>query len=274
VIVDAHHHLWDPALADYPWMNDEMASIRRRFGPGQLEPLLREHGVAGTVVVQARASLDETCALLGIADATPFLLGVVGWVDLADPRIADILAGFGEKLVGIRHQVHDEPDPRWLLRPDVQRGLEAVGEAGLAYDLLVRPRELPAAFEAARRQPDTRFVVDHLAKPPIRTSAVVEWARGLAELAQLPNVTCKLSGLVTEAHWSSWRHDELVPYLRRTVDWFGCERCMFGSDWPVCLLAADYGAVLSLVVDALRDDERASVLGETASRVYCLEQPR
>jgi L-fucono-1,5-lactonase len=274
VIVDAHHHLWDPALADYPWMNDEMASIRRRFGPEQLEPLLREHGVAGTVVVQARASLDETRALLEIADATPFLLGVVGWVDVADPATADILDGFGEKLVGIRHQVHDEPDPRWLLRPDVQRGLEAVGEAGLAYDLLVRPRELRAAFEAARRQADTRFVVDHLAKPPIRDGAADEWARGLAALAELSNVTCKLSGLVTEAHWSSWSRDELVPYLRRAVDWFGCERCMFGSDWPVCLLAADYGAVLSLVVEALREDERASVLGETATRVYCLEQSR
>jgi L-fuconolactonase len=271
VIVDAHHHLWDPALAEYTWMTDEVAPIRRRFGPEDLEPLLHEHGVAGTVVVQARASLDETRYLLEIADATPFLLGVVGWVDLVDPGVADVLAGLAGKLVGIRHQVHDEPDPRWLLQGGVQRGLAAVGEAGLAYDLLVRARELPAALETARAHPRLRFVVDHLAKPQLRTGSTDAWASGLAELAELPNVTCKLSGLVTEADWSSWRSDELVPYLRRALDWFGPERCMFGSDWPVCLLAADYGTVLSLVAEALREGERAAVLGDTAMRVYRME---
>src|SRR6266511_441672 len=245
MIVDAHHHLWDPALAEYPWMTDEVAPIRRRFGPEDLEPLLREHGVAGTVLVQARGSLDETRALLEIADATAFVLGVVGWVDLTDPGVANVLAGLSGKLVGVRHQVHDEADPRWLLRPDVQRGLAALGKAELAYDLLVRTRELPAALERAR---------------------------GLAALAELPNVTCKLSGLVTEAHWDSWRSDELVPYVRDALDWFGPERCMFGSDWPVCLLAADYGTVLALVVEALHADERTAVLGDTAIRVYGLER--
>jgi L-fucono-1,5-lactonase len=270
VIVDSHHHFWDPALGEYPWMTDDVAPIRRRFGPEHLEPLLREHGVAGTVVVQARGSLDETRELLEIADATPFVLGVVGWVDFAGSDVADLLGGLGGKLVGVRHQVHDEADPRWLLRPDVQRGLTAVGEAGLAYDLLIRTRELPAALETARLQPRVRFVVDHLAKPPLRDGATGEWARGLAALAELPNVTCKLSGLVTEAHWTAWRRNELVPYLRSALDWFGHERCMFGSDWPVCLLAADYGTVLSLVVEAAREDERAAVLGGTAARVYRL----
>ncbi len=272
MIVDAHHHLWDPALAEYPWMTDEVAPIRRRFGPEDLEPLLHEHGVAGTVLVQARGSLDETRTLLEIADATAFVLGVVGWVDLADPGVADVLAGLAGKLVGVRHQVHDEADPGWLLRPDVQRGVAAVGEAELAYDLLVRTRELPAALETARAHPRVRFVVDHLAKPPLRDGATDEWARGLAALAELPNVSCKLSGLVTEADWSSWSSDELVPYLRRALDWFGRERCMFGSDWPVCLLAADYGTVLSLVVEALHADEGAAVLGGTAIRVYGLER--
>jgi L-fuconolactonase len=274
MIIDAHHHLWDPAHAEYPWMTDEVAPIRRRFGAEDLEPLLRHHAVGGTVVVQARASLDETRALLEIADVTPFVLGVVGWVDMTDPGVADLLAAAAATLVGVRHQVQDEPDPRWLLRPEVQRGLAAVGEAGLAYDLLVRTRELPAALETARRQPHIRFVIDHLAKPPLRDGAIGEWAQGLSALAELPNVACKLSGLVTEAHWRSWRPDELVPYLRRALDWFGPERCMFGSDWPVCLLAADYGAVFSLVVEALRDDERAAVLGGTAARVYRLGRLR
>jgi L-fuconolactonase len=276
MIVDAHHHLWDPALAEYPWMSDEVAPIRRRFGPEDLEPVLREHGVAGTVVVQARPSLDETRTLLEIADATPFVLGVVGWVDLTDPGVAELLDGCGSGLVGVRHQVHDEADPRWLLRPEVQRGLAAVGEAGLVYDLLVRARELPAALEAARLLPRVRFVVDHLAKPPLQDGATAtdKWAQGLEALAALPNVTCKLSGLVTEARWGAWRRDELVPYLRRALDWFGPGRCMFGSDWPVCLLSADYETVLSLVADALREDERPAVLGDTAARVYRLVSTR
>ncbi len=136
----------------------------------------------------------------------------------------------------------------------------------------MRTRELPAALETARAHPRVRFVVDHLAKPPLRDGATDEWARGLAALAELPNVTCKLSGLVTEAHWDSWRSDELVPYVRDALDWFGPERCMFGSDWPVCLLAADYGTVLALVVEALHADERTAVLGDTAIRVYGLER--
>lgn len=271
MIVDAHQHFWDPALADYPWMTGDAAPLRRRFGPEDLAPELREHGVAGTVLVQARGSLDETGTLLQIAQATSFVLGVVGWVDLTDPWIDARLAGFGGKLVGVRHQVHDEADPNWLLRSDVQRGLAGVGEAGLAYDLLVRTRELPAALETARALRDVRFVVDHLAKPPLRAGSIDSWAAALAALAQLPNVSCKLSGLLTEADVRCWRAAELVPYFRRALDWFGAERCMFGSDWPVCLLAADYGAVLSLVIDALRDEERAAVLAGTAIRVYGLD---
>ena len=275
MIVDAHQHFWDPAVEDYPWMvGEELAPVRRRFDPEDLEPALREHGVGGTVVVQALGSPDETRRLLALAEATPFVLGVVGWVDLTAPDIEGALAELeGGALVGIRHQVHDEPDHAWLLRPEVQRGIAAVGEAGLAYDLLVRTAELPAALETARRNPDTRFVVDHLAKPPLRDGDTTEWARGLEALAALPNVSCKLSGLVTEADWSGWRSEELVPYLRRALDWFGPSRTMFGSDWPVCLLAADYGAVLELVLaalDGLDDAERDAVLGGNATRVYRL----
>jgi L-fuconolactonase len=276
VIVDAHHHLWDPVLADYPWMTDEVAAIRRSFGPDDLEPLLREHGIDGTVLVQARASLDETRWLLELADTVPFVRGVVGWIDLTDPDAARVLDELrGRRLVGIRHQVQDEPDPEWLLRPDVQRGIAAVGEAGLTYDFLVRARELPAALETVRAHPGVRFVVDHLAKPPVRDGSTGVWAEALGAIARLPNVSCKLSGLVTEADWSGWRREELLPYLQRALDWFGPERSLFGSDWPLCLLAADYAGVLDLLraaLDGLDESERAAVLGGTAVRVYNLDQ--
>jgi L-fucono-1,5-lactonase len=250
VIVDSHQHFWDPARADYPWMTDE---LRRRYGPEDLEPLLREHGVAGTVVVQARHSLDETRELLAIEATTPFVLGVVGWLDLA----GDVDRQLGEldgTLVGVRHQVHDEPDPAWLLRDDVQRGLRAIGEAGLVYDLLVRARELPAAVETVRRHPEVKFVLDHVAKRPADDTA---WAEGVAALAEQPNVSCKLSGLFTET--------DAAGTVERALRWFGAARCMFGSDWPVCLLASTYGDTIAVVGE---DEE---VLARTAIRTYGLE---
>lgn len=248
MIVDAHQHFWDPATADYPWMTDEVALLRRRFGPDDLEPLLQEHGVRGTVLVQARGSQDETRMLLEIAAATPFVLGVVGWVDLTGD-----LDGALDGLVGVRHQVEDEPDPRWLLRDDVQRGIAAVGESGLVFDLLVREPQLPAAVETARRHPEVRFVLDHVAKRPRDDDA---WADGVAALAELPNVTCKLSGVLTEF--------DPQGTVARALEWFGADRCMFGSDWPVCLLAGGYREALEIVgVDQ-------DVLAGTAIRTYGL----
>jgi L-fuconolactonase len=247
VVVDAHQHFWDPARADYPWMTD--GPLKRRFGPEDLEPLLREHRVDGTVAVQARHSLDETHELLAVAQARPFVLGVVGWLDLAGDVQAQ-LAHLSGRLVGVRHQVHDEPDAEWLLRADVQRGIAALGEAGLAYDLLVRTRELPAAIETVRRHPDVRFVLDHVAKRPHDDA---EWRELVRELARLPNVACKISGLLSE-------HDP-VGTSALALSWFGPERCMFGSDWPV---NADYGAALALA----GDDE--NVLAGTALRTYGL----
>jgi L-fuconolactonase len=274
-LIDAHQHFWDPAVEDYPWLaGDDLAPVRRRFDPGDLEPALRKHGVDGTVLVQALGSAAETRRLLAVAETTPFVLGVVGWIDLTAPDVASALDAIaGAALVGIRHQVEDEPDPAWLLRSDVQRGIAAVGDAGLAYDLLVRPAQLAAAIETARRHPGVRFVVDHVAKPPIRNGDTAEWARGLEQLAGLPNVSCKLSGLVLEADRGTCRAEELVPYYWRALDWFGPARCLFGSDWPVCLVAANYGAVLDLVRTALRDlgdAERAAVLGDNALRLYRL----
>jgi L-fuconolactonase len=267
VIVDAHQHFWDPARAEYPWMTDDVAPLRRRFGPEDLEPLLDEHGVVGTVLVQARGSLDETRTLLEIAAATPFVLGVVGWIDLTDADAARVLDDLGGKLVGVRHQVEDEPDPAWLLRPDVQRGLAAVGGAGLVCDLLVRARELPAAVETARRHPDIRFVLDHVAKPPLRSGDSTPWAFGVGALADLPNVTCKLSGLLTEAEPGT----DLAPTLQQALRWFGPERCMFGSDWPVCLLATDYAGALDLVRRVVPPRDAEMVLAATAIRTYGLE---
>jgi L-fuconolactonase len=277
LIVDAHQHFWDPDAADYPWLTPDLAPIRRVFGPSDLEPLLHEHGVSGTVLVQATSSVEETLHLLQIAAATPFVLGVVGWADLTASDIDRALADLDGKLVGIRHQVHDEADASWLLRDDVQHGITAVGAAGLVYDLLVRAPQLPAALETARRNPDVRFVVDHIAKPQLRSGPDEDWSVGLRRLAELPNVVCKLSGLVTEADWTRWSEAELVPYYRQALEWFGPDRCMFGSDWPVCLLAADYGAVLALLEGAIKglpEAERRWVLGETAVQTYSLDRPR
>jgi L-fuconolactonase len=279
MVVDAHHHFWDPSRRDYYWMSSELDAIRRLFGPQDLQPLLAESGVDKTIVVQTLPSLAETREFLAIAQATDFVAGVIGWVDLSDAQVASVIADLragpgGRHLVGVRHQVHDEPDEAWLLRKEVQRGIEAVGDAGLIYDLLVRARELPAALEVVRRFPDVRFVVDHLAKPRIASGpADEEWERAMAPFGESANVSCKLSGMVTEASWTAWTPADLEPFVRRTLEWFGPERCMFGSDWPVCLMAAPYARVIEALTFAIRDLETGAqdaVLGGNAIRIYGL----
>ena len=262
MIVDAHQHFWDPAVADYTWMDDELGSLRRRFDPDDLSPLLAAHGVRATVVVQALGTLDETRWLLELAAAAPFVAGVVGWIDLT----GDAKQGL-DGLVGVRHQVHDEPDPNWLVSDDVQRGLAAIGDAGLPFDLVVRPEQLPAAVEAVRRNPANSFVLDHVGNPPLRSGEVDQWRDCVAALAELPNVTCKLSGLFTLAKPGG----DLAAVVEQALRWFGAERCMFGSDWPVCLLATDYGAALALVRDAVPERDRERVLSGTAIRTYGLK---
>jgi L-fuconolactonase len=274
--VDAHQHFWDPTATDYPWMTDEVAPLRRRFAPDDLRGELARAGVEATILVQARSSIEESREFLAVAAATDFVAGVVAWVDLIDPAVADHLVELregpdGRYLVGIRHQVHDEPDPGWLLRDDVQRGLRAVGEAGLAFDLLVRPRELSAALEAARRNPEMRFVIDHIAKPEIAAGEIDGWAERLTPFTSLEHVSCKLSGMVTEADWSSWTTADLRPYVETVFECFGAERLMFGSDWPVCLLAASYEETRRAAADALGEisaDERERIFGGTAAAVY------
>jgi L-fuconolactonase len=278
MIVDAHHHFWDPARADYPWLTEELATIRRPFGPADMAPLLATSGIEGTILVQTRSSLDETQEFLATAEATPFIRGVVGWVDLTDPAVDDVIAGLrsgtgGDHLVGIRHQVHDEPDANWLLRDDVRRGVQAVGRAGLVYELLVRSRELPAAREIVASMPEVRFVVDHLAKPPIRDRALQPWADLVDGFAGLSNAWWKVSGLVTEAEWRRWQPADLAPFVDHALRAIGAERLIFGSDWPVCLLAASYDDVVATareLMARLTDAEQAAVFGENARVVYRL----
>jgi L-fuconolactonase len=278
MIVDAHHHLWQYSPTKYPWISADHAAIRRDFSPPDLEPLLAACGIDRTILVQTHSSLQETREFLDLAERTSFIAGVVGWVDLTDDRVAETLQALkagrgGAKLVGTRHQVHDEADPAWLRRGDVQRGLDAVGQAGLAFDLLVRPRELPAAHAAAYRHPEMHFVLDHLAKPPIRQGGRSEWDAWMPRLAALPNVSCKLSGLVTEADWKGWTLDALRPYVDLALGWFGADRLLFGSDWPVCLVAASYPQVVSAVRDLLRDlpaEQVAAIFGGNAAAFYAL----
>src|SRR5688572_12152042 len=237
-------------------MTDEQEAIRRPFGPDDLRPLLKSRSIDWTVLVQTRSSLDETRDFLTIADSTDFVAGVVGWVDLTHPNVDRVLAELkasptGQWLVGIRHQVHDESDPEWLLRPDVRRGLQAVQEAGLAYDLLLRPRELPAALAVARELPGLRLVIDHIAKPEIASGNLEPWATDMAAFAGLGHVSCKLSGMVTEADWQRWQPSDLRPYVERVVGWFGEDRLLFGSDWPVSTLAAPYERVVDALVEVL-----------------------
>jgi L-fuconolactonase len=278
-VIDAHHHFWDPSTANYPWMTGAYEPLRKAYGPSDLAPRLDAVGVKATIVVQARQDLDVTHSLLEMADTTPWVAGVVGWVDVTRADVAETIARIregehGHRLVGIRHLVHDEPDPEWLLRDDVVRGLSAVAETGLVYDLLVRTRELPAATELARRLPGLRFALDHLAKPPISTRQIEPWASAIGDIASLPNVTCKVSGLVTEADWSSWRSADLTPYIAKAVEVFGADRLMWGSDWPVCTVAATYSEVFETTVEILSDlvgDELESTLGGCAASTYGLE---
>jgi L-fuconolactonase len=276
--IDAHHHFWDPAHASYPFLTDELASIRRAFGPADLAPLIASAGIDATIVVQTRSSLEETEEFLATAAATTFVRGVVGWVDLRDPAVDETIARLragpgGERLVGVRHQVHDEPDSGWLLRDDVQRGIRAVGNAGLVYELLVRARELPAARAVVAAMPSVRFVVDHLAKPAIRRGADSAWDASIASFRGLPNAWWKLSGLVTAADWDAWQPSDLQPFVDRVLEVAGADRLMFGSDWPVCLLAASYDEVLStaqVLTARLTADEQAALFGKTAIGVYGL----
>ncbi|GIH24811.1 amidohydrolase [Acrocarpospora phusangensis] len=275
-MIDSHHHLWDPARRTYGWMAGEaLAPLRRPYGVDDLRRETSQAGITGTVLVQTVGDITETEEFLALAaDSGGLIRGVVGWVDLTAPDVSEQLARLrtlpgGDLLVGIRHQVQDEADPEWLARPDVRRGLLAVAAAGLVYDLLILVPQLPVAREVVASLPDLRFVLDHAAKPPIASGELTPWSESVAALAELPNVSCKLSGLVTEASWTDWKPTDLAPYADHVLNSFGASRVMFGSDWPVCELAATYSQVTALA-KSLTPTDHTQIFNSTAESVYAL----
>lgn len=276
-IVDSHQHFWVYTPEEFPWISDEMSELKRDFLPDALAPALKHHAVAGTVVVQALHSLAETRWLLALGERTEFVRGVVGWADLRSPGLRGQLEEFSAhpKFRGVRHLLQDEPDDGFMLEESFQSGLRMLGEFGLTYDLVVRSRHLATASHLAAGHPEQRFVLDHIGKPPIKAGERSPWEADLRELASHPNVFCKVSGMVTEADWQSWETADLRPYLDVVFDAFGPDRLMYGSDWPVCNLAADYGRVFGVVhdyVESLSESEQRAVFGEVAARFYHLDR--
>jgi L-fuconolactonase len=277
-VLDAHVHLWDLATRPQPW-TAPFPVLHRSFLVDELRTVLHSHGVAAAIVVQAGDTTGETLELLAWAAAEPVLAGVVGWADLDAPQLTRQLerlrgAPGGDRLVGVRHQLQVEPDPRWLARAQVRAGLRELAEHDLVFDVVVSPEQLPLVLETVRTAPSTSFVLDHAGKPPIATGDLRSWRRDLAELAQSPNVAVKLSGLVTEAGPDGWSQDQLQPVIEHVFACFDPSRVMAGSDWPVCLLAAGYAevqATLQAALALLTEAERAAVLGGTARRWYLRE---
>ena len=273
--IDAHQHFWAYNHREYEWIEEAMAVIRRDFLPADLKPQLEKNGFQGSIVVQTRQTLEETHWLLKLAEENPFILGVVGWVDLCSPQLRSELNLFAgrPKLIGVRHIVQSEPDG-FLLQPEFLRGVSMLEEFDLAYDILIYPRHLPIAAEFVSRFPRQRFVLDHLAKPPIKSGEMDIWARGIRELALFPNVYAKVSGLVTEADWQAWRPETIWTYLDVAFECFGPGRLMIGSDWPVCMVAASYERTMNLVKDYLRGytaEEREAVLGGNVAKFWRLQ---
>lgn len=273
--IDSHQHFWRYSAADYPWMSDKLASLRRDYLPEHLVPLLAGAGLDGCVAVQAQQTVAEARWLLSLADQHTFIKGVVGWVDLQSDRVEEQLAELARhpRFVGVRHVVQDEPDDNFMLRSAFQRGIGKLRQFNLAYDLLVFPKQLPAAIQLAANFPEQRFVLDHIAKPPIALGTLSPWREQVRELAKAPNVWCKVSGMVTEAKWEGWRSEDFRPYLDVVFAAFGEERLMFGTDWPVCTLAGSYAQVHGLVDDytrAVTAETRAKFFGGNATEFYRL----
>jgi L-fucono-1,5-lactonase len=273
--IDAHQHFWRYDPIEHAWMTEEMAAIRRDFLPEDLKPLLERLGFDGCLAVQVRQNLEETRWLLEVAEQHDFVRGVVGWVDLRSPELPAQLREFAgqEKLVGVRHIVQDEPDDDFMLRDDFRRGVRQLNDADLAYDVLIYPRQLPAAIRLVEEFPDQRFVLDHIAKPPIADGSMDPWATGLLRLAKAPNLHCKLSGMVTEARWVRWQPGDFRPYLEVVFEAFGPGRLMIGSDWPVCTLSASYESAMGIVLDyiaQLSAAEQEGILGGNCARFYRL----
>ena len=275
--IDAHQHFWRYNADEYGWIDDSMAGLRRDFLPADLKRELEAAGFDGAVAVQARQTLEETRWLLELAASSTHVLGVVGWVDLRSSNVRSQLAEFAgsPKFLGVRHIVQSESDDRFLLQPEFLRGIAALEEFDLTYDILIYPRHLPVAAEFVKRFPRQRFVLDHVAKPLIKSGSLQPWQSGIRELAQNTNVFCKLSGLVTEADWKNWKSSDFEPYLDVALECFGKDRLMIGSDWPVCTVAASYSQVMNLVMEYLKKypaEVRNAVLGKNAEQFWKLDR--
>ncbi|RYC71197.1 MULTISPECIES: amidohydrolase family protein [Spirosoma] len=274
MIIDSHQHFWQYEPVRDAWITDDMSAIRRDFLPADLEPVLAENGVDGCVAVQASQSEAETEFLVQLARAYDIVKGVVGWVDLQAPTLSDRLAHFAQHslIKGYRHVAQAEPDD-FLTRPGVVEGIRKLADFGLTYDILIYPSQLKAALHLVRAVPEVNFVIDHLAKPYIKKRDINRWSNFMAEMAKQPNVHCKLSGMVTEADWQDWGKRDFFPYLDVAFEHFGPDRLMFGSDWPVCLVAANYTQVKTIIEDYVEpwgDEVRLKVFGENATRFYRL----
>jgi L-fuconolactonase len=272
--VDTHQHFWNYDPAEYAWIDDRMTPLRRDFLPLDARREMDAIGAIACIAVQVRQTLDETAWLLELADEFPFIAGVIGWVDLQAPDVDAQLARVARhsRLVGIRHIVQAEPDG-FLERPAFLRGIARLEPFDLTYDILVYSRQMPAAVAFARAFPRQRFVLDHLGKPDVRAQEYQSWRAQLNQLAALPNVHCKLSGLVTEADWGSWKPEQLRPYLDAALDAFGPDRLMIGSDWPVCTLAGTYKDVIGVTLNAIGEysvTEQERMLGGTARELWNL----
>jgi len=274
LMIDSHQHFWQVGRFDYPWMSSDLGVLYRDYVPEDLAPILQQNGVDKTVVVQASNSVAESRWLLKLADANSFIAGVVGWVDLMSADVdalLDELCAF-RKFKGVRHLVESEPNDNWLIQPPVLSGLKKLSARGCTYDLLVHTRHLKYVPQVAETCPELQFVLDHMAKPPMGRNEI-EWAGAMMNVAAYPNIHCKLSGLVTEANWTSWQTEDLRPFVDHALEVFGVDRMMFGSDYPVCLLASSYNRVLESFQELLKDlsgDDRDKILSKNAQRFYRL----
>jgi L-fuconolactonase len=271
--IDSHQHFWRYEPVDYSWIADDMAVLKRDFLPAHLSPLLSSAGFHGCVAVQARQSTEETDFLLGLAAQHDFIRGVIGWVDLKSEDVSTVLRKYSafSKFRGVRHVLQDEPDDEFMLQPNFKRGIAALREFNLTYDLLVFPRQLQAAATLVEAFPNQPFVLDHIGKPPIKTREIEPWRTLVERLAKFPNVFCKLSGMVTEAIPGKWAPLDFHPYLEAVIAAFGLERVMIGSDWPVCLLSGEYKPVLNIVIDYIKqfsNQEQAAIVGGNCLRFY------
>ena len=273
--IDSHQHFWRFDRDEYGWITEEMRTLQRDYLPQDLEPLLERMRFDGCLAVQARQTLEETSWLLELAASSDFIKGVVGWADLCSLDLAAQLATFKRqpKLVGVRHVLQGEADDAFMLREDFRRGIAQLGKHGLVYELLVMPRHLRNAALLVAEFPEQQFVIDHIAKPFIAEQLMSPWDDELRELSTFPNVSCKLSGMVTEARWGEWKETDFIPYLEHVVGSFGPDRVMIGSDWPVCLVSATYAQTMEIVMNfiaGLSADSQAAVLGENCCRIYGL----